>query len=288
MVYYIYVIAKGGRLVGALSLRQLILAQPEQLIGDLAATNLVKVRLNSSRDEIVDSLTRYDLLAVPVVDNDMVLRGIITHDQIADIISEEAAEDMYALSGIRGGDEESEWDMGPWSRTKRRLPWLIVCIFGGLAAGMIIDFFSDALATVVALSFFIPIQMDTGGNVATQSVAIAVRGLATGELSNKDVVRFCFREVPIGIMIGLACGLTISISAVVIWNESPLLGLAVGTAMAIATAVSASIGAFIPMMSHRYNVDPAVTSGPLVTSIMDILGLFVYFSSAVLILGLQI
>ncbi|MCL2498685.1 MAG: magnesium transporter, partial [Symbiobacteriaceae bacterium] len=288
MIYYIYVVMEDGRLAGVVSLRQLVIASPEQQLMDIATTEILKARLNSPQAEVVEILTHYDLLAIPVVDNNSVLRGIVTYDSIADIISGEATEEVFSFVGVQASDEDIEWHLTPWLRAKRRLPWLLICIIGGILSGQVISQFTDALMVVVSLSFFIPIQMDTAGNVATQSVAITVRGLATGDLDGSRILRLAVREAFIGASMGLVCGIVLALSAFIIWGESMRLGLAIGLSMAISLVISAVLGTVLPLLSFRYKVDPAVTSGPLATTTLDIIGLTIYFVCVVSILGLNI
>lgn len=288
MIYYIYVHDSRERLVGTLSLRELILAAPESVLGDLAKTNLVKLKVDDDRSEAAEILQHYNLLAVPVVDAEMRLQGIITHDDVADIISAEATEDVYSLAGLQAGDEDDEWELSAWQRAKRRLPWLLICILGGMLSGQVISAFSDALAVVVSLAFFIPVQMDTAGNVATQSVAIVVRGLSTGEIDTHQVLRYALRETLIGLCIGIVCGGILTVSAMLIWAESLQLGLAIGIAMTMTLMVASFLGSVFPLLLHRLKVDPAVASGPLVATILDCVGLVIYFLSAMLILGIRL
>ena len=288
LIYYIYIYAETtGALAGVVSLRELLMALPHERLVDLATTNLLKVRINAHQDEAVDLLMRYDLLALPVVDAKMNLRGVITYDSVADIISQGATEEVFALAGVKAGVAEDEWSLNPVQRAKRRLPWLVICAACGLLGGArIIDFYSEALSAVISLAFFIPIVMDTAGNVATQSVAIVVRGLATGEMNSRQILGFTMRESSIGVLLGLANGLIVGVAAMLLWQETLLFGLSVGLAMAISLIFSSMLGAVLPLISHRYNIDPAVTSGPLATTILDITAISIYFTCAILILGL--
>ena len=287
-IYYIYVHDSRKHLVGSISLRELILANPELTLGAMATTNLVKLRVEDDQSVAAEALQRYNLLAIPVVNDQNFLLGIITYDDVADIISEEATEDVYSLAGLRTAeDEDDEWELSPLQRARRRLPWLLICLVGGMLSGQVIARFSDALAVIVALAFFIPVQMDTAGNVATQSVAIVIRGLATGELDDRSVWRYAMRETIIGAFIGVACGLVLVLSAMFLWQESIQLGLAIGIAMALTLMVASFLGSAFPLLLHRMKVDPAVASGPLVATILDAVGLMIYFFSSVAILGIS-
>ena len=286
-IYYIYLVDNKDHLVGALSLRELILARPEQRLADLAKTDLVKLRVDSEQSEVREVLQRYNLLAVPVVDREMVLCGIVTHDDVADIISAEAAEDIYALAGVRVSEENDEWDLNAFQRFVRRLPWLLICALGGLISGQVISGFDELLVAIVSLAFFIPVQTDAAGNVATQSVAIVVRGLSTGELDEKRIWRYILRETCIGMFIGLACGVVMVVSAMILWQESFRFGLAIGVAMTLALTVASFLGSAFPLILHRFKVDPAVSGGPLCTMVLDAVGILIYFVSVLLILGLE-
>ncbi|HHY70925.1 MAG TPA: magnesium transporter, partial [Thermoanaerobacterales bacterium] len=189
---------------------------------------------------------------------------------------------------LSGSDFDEKIDLGqasPWARAKRRLPWILLAVVGEIFSGRIIKDFSSALQTIVALSFFIPVLMDMGGNVGTQSAAIIVRGLATGEIKTASIAKNILREAAVGMILGAFNGLLVA-AMTYFWQGEVILGVVVGIAMAFNLTLAAILGTFMPLLWHKLGHDPAVASGPLVTTVLDILGLFVYFSTATCILKL--
>lgn len=283
-VNYIYVLDEDSRLCGVLSLRELILADPGTRIRDVMETELIVAGVGEDQEEVARSAMHYDLLAVPVVDDGGRMLGIVTIDDLIDVIDEEAAEDFYGVA--HGGpvpDEAVAAQQGVWFRVKLRLPWLILLMFGDFLAANVISSFSHVLESVVALAFFIPVLMDMGGNVGTQSLAMTVRGLATGEIDRSDMSRLLFREVRVGASLGVACGLLIALVGLV-WQGSGTLGMVVGISMFATMSFAAILGTLVPMIMDRLGVDSAVASSPFITSAVDIVGLSVYFATARLML----
>jgi len=281
IVYYVYVINEQTKLTGVISLRDLIAAANGTLLEEIMLRNVISVPVDMDQEEVARLVSRYDLLAVPVVDEDQRLLGVITVDDIIDVIEEEATEDIYRLTGT--GDVESVdiLEASVFSIVRKRLPWLIVCLLGGLLSGSVIGAFEHTLQAVVVLAVFIPVIMDMGGNVGTQSSTLFVRGLATGEIKRKDTQIYFLREVKIGINMGLINGLVIAVAAA-LWQGIPMLGVVVGIAMFATIFLAALVGTLIPIIFNHYGVDPAITSGPFVTSVKDITGLLIYFYTATL------
>lgn len=278
-IYYVYVIDGENRLIGVLSLRQLIGAEDGTLLKDIMRLNVISVDVHMDQEEVARIVSRYDLLAVPVVDERGGLRGIITVDDILDVIEEEATEDIYHLVGtseVRGVDLVNASVMHVVSR---RLPWLVVCLVGGLFSGSVIGAFEDTLQAIVVLAIFIPVIMDMGGNVGSQSSTVFVRGLATGEIEPNEVWGYFFKEIRIGLVMGSACGFMIGVAAS-LWMQLPVLGMVVGIAMFSTVTFAAIIGTLIPLLFWRAGADPAITAGPFVTTIKDVTGLLIYFYTA--------
>jgi magnesium transporter len=276
IIYYAYVVDVHAKLNGVLSLRDLIAAEDGTLLREIMLKNVISVPAEMDQEEVARVVSRYDLLAVPVVDEEERLLGIITVDDIIDVIEEEATEDIYRLAGT--GDMTGRYylEASAFSLAGRRLPWLLICLFGGLLSGGVIGVFEDTLRSVVILALFIPVIMDMGGNVGTQTSTLFVRGLATGEIGVEDVWSYFFREVKIGMVIGTINGLAIALIAS-LWQGIPLLGLAVGLAMFATIVLAALIGTLVPIFFNHYGLDPAISAGPIVTTIKDITGLLIYF-----------
>ncbi|WP_286680588.1 magnesium transporter [Tepidanaerobacter sp. EBM-49] len=284
-IYYLYVIDSQGKLVGVISLRDLILAPEDAPIKEFMKTDVKKINVSAPQEEAAQMIQKYGLLALPVVDDNDVLLGIVTVDDAMTVTEEETTEDILKFSGSDIDKTINFEEISPWSRAKRRLPWILVAIAGEIISGRVINNFSEALQTIVALSFFIPVLMDMGGNVGTQSAAIVIRGLATGTLTTASMIKNILREAVIGAILGLINGLVVA-AVTYVWQGEILLGVTVGIAMAINLTIAAALGTFMPLFWHKMGRDPAVASGPFVTTLLDVLGLFIYFSTAAKILKL--
>ncbi len=276
--YYLYVVDDAERLVGVVSLRELIIAQPDMAIGSIMNRKVISVDVAMDQEEVARMVTKYHLLAVPVVDRERVLQGIITVDDVIDVIHEEATEDIYRLAATPG--EEETVESTAWERAKKRLPWLFILLFGELLASSVIKQYDHTLNSVLALAFFIPVLIGMGGNVGTQSLAVTVRGLATGEFDHREIWRSLARESLSGIIIGLACGVLVFGVA---WTWLPkddnptVIGLIVGVSTALVLMVAAVLGTLVPFVLERFKIDPAVASGPFVTTSLDVIGMIIYF-----------
>lgn len=279
IIYYVYVVDSETKLSGVLSLRDLIAAEDGTILRQIMYRNVVSVTPQMDQEEVARVVARYDLLAVPVVDEEQRLLGIITVDDIIDVIEEEATEDIYRLAGTSEVEGVNILDASVINIASKRLPWLLLSLLGGLLSGSVIGAFETTLQSIVILAIFIPVIMDMGGNVGTQSSTIFVRGLATGEIGNKDVWRYFFREVKVGFFMGIFNGVIISAVAW-LWQGIPVLGLVVGISMFITITFAALIGTLVPMFFNYYGVDPAISAGPFVTTIKDVTGLLIYFYTA--------
>ena len=274
-IYYIYVVNHKNEIKGVVSLRDLILAEPELPIKDVMLADVKTIDVWMDQEEVAKAFEKYGLLGMPVVDNDKKLLGIITVDDVFDVIEAEATEDILKLAGadFQIDIEEST----AWSRAYKRLPWLLIALAGQIFSVQLMSGFSDALEAVIALSFFIPVLMDMGGNVGTQSSTIIVRGLATDNIDiNKSIFENILREGTVGFLSGVLSGLVAALIAY-IWQADTRLGFVVGISMTITLTVAAMIGAFVPLALNKIGKDPADSSGPLVTTVLDIVGLLVYF-----------
>ena len=283
IIYYVYVVDEETRLSGVLSLRDLISASDGTLLQEIMNPNVISVNAMMDQEEVARVVSRYDLLAVPVVDEQNRLLGIITVDDIIDVIEQEASEDIYLMAGTGDVEGVDLMNVSVFSIAKIRLPWLIISLLGGLLSGSVIGHFESTLQTIVLLAVFIPAIMDMGGNVGTQSSTVFVRGLATGELKEERVWHYFLKEIRVGLTMGVVCGLLIAFAAV-IWKGIPILGLAVGIAMFTTVTLAAIIGTLVPLLFSRLGIDPAIAAGPFVTTIKDITGLLIYFWVATLFL----
>lgn len=279
IIYYVYVIDSQTKLSGVLSLRDLIAAEDGTFLKEIMYRNVISATAQMDQEEVARLVARYDLLAVPVVDEEQRLLGIITVDDIIDVIEEEATEDIYRLAGTGEVEGVNILEASVISIASKRMPWLLICLAGGLLSGSVIGAFEATLQSIVILAVFIPVIMDMGGNVGTQSSTLFVRGLATGEIDNKDVWRYFSREVKVGFSMGIINGAVIAVAAW-FWQGIPALGLVVGVSMFITITLAALIGTLVPMFFNYYGIDPAISAGPFVTTIKDVTGLLIYFYTA--------
>ncbi len=280
-VFYIYVTDPLGRLTGIVSLRKLILTQPETQLKDIINTNVVKVDVHTDQELVAQQVERYNILAIPVVDDSDILVGIITVDDIIDVIRQEATEDIFRMAG--SDSEEIVYADNIFKIARIRLPWLLITLLGGIITGYFMWLFKATLETTLALITFVPVITGMGGNVGTQSSLIIVRGLATGRVTMDSIAKVIWREARIGILMGIICGLTVGIIALV-WHHEPMVGIVVAVAMSASMTVAATMGAFAPTFFHKLDIDPAIASGPFVTTSNDIIGILIYMVTASLFL----
>lgn len=283
-IYYVYVINKQGQLVGVISLRELIVAHPEIQIEQIMRRKVISVNVLTDQEEVAGVISKYDLLAIPVVDSDQVLVGIVTVDDVIDVLEEEATEDIYKLASS-GEPEDLEMTVSFWRRAKLRLPWLLALLFGQLLASRVIDNFVHLLQAATVLAVFITVMAGQAGNAATQSLAIVVRGLATGHLDKRKILSVVFREARVGLIVGLACGIVLAMVGY-LWEHNFTFAIILGLALWVNVFIGVALGTFVPLIIERVGLDPALASGPFITTLTDVVSMIVYFSLAVLILGM--
>lgn len=283
IIYYVYVVDEETRLIGVLSLRDLISATDGTPLKEIMNQNVISVHVDVDQEEVARIVARYDLLALPVVEDEGRLLGIITVDDILDVLQEEATEDFYKMVGTSEVEGVDLIQASVYQVVSRRLPWLLICLVGGLLAGSVIGVFDQMLEAIVVLAIFIPVIMDMGGNVGAQSSTIFVRGIATGEIEEEEVWHYFFKEFRVGLVMGAICGLLVSI-ATLLWQGNPYLGLVVGISMFLTVSLATVIGTLVPLLCHKVGIDPAITSGPFVTTIKDVTGLLIYFGMATIFL----
>ncbi len=284
MVYYIYVLDNQDKLVGVLSLKELILAHPRDRISQVMHHNPIVLPVNMDQEEVSREIARYDFVALPVVDSSGKMKGIITVDDVIDVIDEENTEDMYKFSAA-GEHLEEYMAMKSTFIAKNRLIWLTILAVTSFLSGIIMQKFSFALENVIALSFYIPLLMDSAGNAGTQAAMAVVRGLATGEVKIRDIWSVVKKEFLIGGMLGIPLGL-VALARALIFQKNSLLGVSVALSMLITITFATCLGAALPLISKRLRLDPAVVSGPLITTILDVSSLMIYFTIAITFLGL--
>jgi magnesium transporter len=278
--YFLYTVDEDMQLVGVVSLRQLIVAPPSAGLETIMDTSVFFVEASADQEQAARMMARYDLMALPVVDRAGRLVGRITHDDLVHVLEEEATEDIYRLGGV---PEEHPADVPLPATLRTRLPWLVVNLGTAMASAAILSLFEGTIARIAALAAFFPIVAGVSGSAGTQTLTVTVRGLALGEIDPRDGLRTLVREFLIGSVNGLTVGILIAIIAL-IWKGTPLLGLVVGLATLLNLIGAAIAGVLVPLGMQVANVDPALASPILVTTITDTLGYFVYLGLATLVL----
>jgi magnesium transporter len=282
MPFYLYVVDESDRLVGVCSLRQLVVVLPDTQLKAFMTREVLSVTTDMDQEEVAKIVARYDILAVPVLDASGRLVGIVTVDDVIDIFRREATEDMLKMAGVGEDFVETKSVM---RGTRIRLPWLFASCLGGLVAFLVIGHFEKSLNQLAYLAAFIPVIMGMGGNIGTQSSTIVVRGLATGRLNIHDFWKVTLKELTIGAILGVFYGLIIG--SVAQFRYSTLaLGVAVGSAVLCSMCVAALIGSMVPMVMAKIQIDPAVATGPFVTTAIDIISVFFYFKISTVFLGI--
>jgi magnesium transporter len=283
-LYYLWVVDEFERLVGVISIADLVLELPDRRIKEIMNPNVISVHVSADQEEVVHLVKRYDLVNIPVVDDQNRLLGRITHDDIIDVIEEEADEDISLMAGVIRQEitEESSLKI-----SRARLPWLIVGLFGGILAAAVIKQFESSLEKILALSFFFPVIMAMGGNTGTQAATVAVRGLATGEISLVNIWKRLWVEMRVAVVNGVICGILLGL-IVGIWLSDFALGSIVAFALWLIILNSGFIGAAVPLALRRMNIDPALATGPFVTTSNDILSLLIYLGLVTFFLKLTV
>ena len=274
-IYYLYVVDDDNRLVGVLSLRDLIISQGNEMIYDLMSERIVFVDVKEDQNNLAKTIKDYDFLAIPVVEETGELIGIVTVDDIIDVIDDEAMQDYSGLAGV---DVDNQYE-SPLKSAKSRLPWLITLLFLGMGTSTLISQFEGMIAQVAILSVFITLITGTAGNAGTQSLAVAVRRLANPDDEDQGFVSMVMREIVTGLLSGAITGIVI-FAVIGFWQQNFALGLVIGIAMLAAITVANLAGSLIPLLMDRLGFDPAVASGPFITTLSDLTSVLIYFSIA--------
>ncbi|MGE0605844.1 MAG: magnesium transporter [Pirellulales bacterium] len=281
-VQYAYACDADGRLQGVLRLRDLLLAQPGRMISELMIRQPVSVRDDASLDDLALLFDRHHYLGVPVVDVSGKLVGVVRKGDVDESRGEQRDSDFLKMQGIVGGEEIRTMPL--WRRSRRRLAWLSVNIVLNCFAASAIALFQDTLSAVIALAVFLPIISDMSGCSGNQAVAVSLRELSLGLLRPTELARVWLLEVSVGLINGLALGLLVGIMAW-IWKGNPYLGLVVGISLCLNTMVAVSIGGLVPLVLKRWRIDPAIASGPILTTVTDMCGFFLVLGIATLLLA---
>lgn len=282
-IVYVYLVDAAGRLTGVVSLRQLLRVKPERRLSDLSPSEVVKVSVLDDQEPVAQLVAQNDLAGIPVVDEDGRLAGVVTHDDVLDVLGEEATEDMLHMAGTSSEDVIAQ---SVWTSARLRMPWLLVCLGGEMVSMKILDSSQQVLGHLfVALAVFMPIITAMGGNVGTQVATIVVRGLATGRIRRHDAVPVFWREIRTALVLAASYGLALGLLTHFVFGKPALFSVVVGLGLLTSMAMAAVFGTVVPMVAHAVDVDPAIATGPLVTTAMDVLAFGTYVLLAIWLLG---
>lgn len=283
-IYHLFVVDQHGRLCGVVNLRQLIVAEPDTLIADIMDAEVIAVPAGTDQEACARLMTRYDLLTLPVVNDKYQLLGVITFDDIMDVLEDEATEDIQRLGGAEPL-EGSYLDTGVLTIARKRITWLLLLFVTESLTGSVLRLFEHELQTVVALSFFIPLLIGTGGNAGSQTTSTIIRALAVGDIDRKDVLLTFWHEIRIGLFLGVIMAAVAFIRALM-WGSPDTLAITVSIAIMTIVIWANALGALLPLLAAKLHIDPTVVSGPAMSTLVDATGLFIYFQVARLILKL--
>lgn len=282
-IYFVYVVDQQHTLLGVVSLRDLILAKPRSMVRDLMQTDPVSVKAEQDREDVAREVARYDLLAIPVVDSQNRMVGIVTHDDVADVVKEEATEDFHltaAIAPLTKGYVHS----GVGLLYHRRIGWLIILVFVNLVSSGVIAAYEEVLAAALTLAFFLPLLIDSGGNTGSQAATLIIRALATGEIQLANWWKVLVKELAVGLSLGLTMALASALLGY--FRGGAEIGFIVGLSMLFIVVITNLVGVLLPFVLTRLKVDPAVASSPLITTVADASGLLIYFTVATWVIDL--
>ena len=283
-IYSCYVLDGGRKLVGVVSLRSLVLADENTKVSDIMKEDIIFAHVDDDQEEVSELFKKYGFIAIPVVDNEDRLVGIITFDDILDVIEEENTEDMERMGGVIDNTDKDYLDTPVLMHVKARLPWLLVLMVSYVFTGGMIASFEKSLSAVIALVAYMPMLMGTGGNSGTQSSTVIITGMATGDLELSDVLRVLWKEFRIGIIVGICVSILNYMRIVAFDHNGSLVALTVCLSMVLIVIIAKCIGALLPMIAKKIGIDPALIAGPMMASLTDMVALGTYFTMARLVL----
>lgn len=287
-VYTCYVKSSGRVLEGIVSLRTLVVSDDDVLISDLMHTDIVSINVYEDQEEVSEKFKKYGFIAIPVVDNEKRLVGIITVDDIFDVIEEEATEDMERMAGVLDDSDTEYLDMSVWQQVKNRFPWLFFLMLSYILTGSIISTSEATLASVPALIIYMPMLMGTGGNSGSQSATLVIRGLSVGDIELKDALRVLWKEFRISFVIGLSLSVLNFVRVMIEQRGDPLqvqIALTVSVAMVAIVVAAKCIGSMLPMAAKKVGIDPALMASPMISSLTDMVSIGTYLLLAGAFLG---
>jgi len=283
-IRYVYVTNSTGMLIGFLHFEDIVFVAPDETIDNIMRQHVISVSVDMDREEVAQIIAKFDLNVIPVVDAAGKLCGIVTVDDIIDVIEDEATEDIYKL-GAAGKPTDDYFGAKLITVSRRRITWLLVLVVASFISVAIIEHYEVTLQSLIALAFFIPVLMDSGGNAGTQASTVVVRGLAVGDIRLRDVGRVLLREFTVGALLGIVIAV-LTAGCALMMQRNPLFGVAVGVAMFATVCIATTVGAVLPLFFTKLRFDPAVASSPFITTVVDVVALIVYFEIATFLLGI--
>jgi magnesium transporter len=284
IIYHLFVVDRHGMLCGMVNLRQLIVASPDIPLNEIMDTDVISVSAGTDQEECAHLMSRYDLLTLPVVDEHKVLLGVITVDDLVDVLEDEATEDIQRLGGSEPLDQPY-LTTGIWAVTRKRVGWLMLLFITESLTGTVLRHFEGELQAVVALAFFVPLLIGTGGNAGSQTTSTIIRALAVGDIDLRDAFASLWHELRVGILLGMGMGIFAYVRALT-WGTDKALARTISLSIFTIVVWANGLGAVLPMIAARFHIDPTVVSGPVMSTLVDATGLFIYFTIARILLGL--
>ena len=283
-IYTCYVLSERRVLVGLINIKEIVLAKADELIKNLMETNIISVNTTDDKEDVAKKFDKYDFFALPVVDKENRLVGIVTFDDAIDVLQEEVAEDFEKMAAITP-NEDGYFETSVFKHAKSRIIWLLILMLSAAITGAIITKYEQAFAVLPVLVSFIPMIMGTGGNCGSQSSTLIIRGLATDEIEFKDVFKALWKEIRVGLVVGLALSLVNGIRIVVQYQDMQL-AIVLGLTLVATVCLAKVLGCLLPLLAKKVKLDPAIMAAPLITTLVDIFSILVYFSIATAIIGI--
>ena len=274
-IYTCYVTEK-KKLIGVVDVKDLLTTGENRLIEEIMETNMIYVHTHDDQEEVVSVINKYGLIAVPVVDYEMCMVGIVTVDDAMDVLQEETTEDMSMMAGI-SPNEDSYFDASIWQHAKSRFPWLLFLMLSATITGLLLGHYEDALAVMPILNTFVPMLTGTGGNCGSQSSTLIIRGLAVDEIEFNDIFKAIFKEIRVALVVGFMLALVNGVRIIIMYHD-PLLALELGITLMCTVMLAKTIGCMLPLIAKKCGLDPAIMAAPLITTLVDTGTIFVYFS----------
>ncbi len=283
-IYTCYVLDSGRKLIGVVSLKSLVISQDNLSVSDIMHDDPVVAHVDDDQEEVSDLFIRYGYLAIPVVDNEYRLVGIVTVDDVLDVIEEEATEDIERMGGVIDTTDKEYLDQSVFQHVKARLPWLFLLMCSYFITGGILRSFEHAMSAVIELVIYMPMLMGTGGNSGSQSSTLIIRGMATGEIELRDFLKVMWKEIRVGVIVGICLSILNYFRIVYLDHNPPMVAITVCVSMILIVIIAKLIGSMLPMVAKRIGIDPALMAGPMMASITDMISLCTYFIMAGLFL----